>query len=50
MERLLHHNRVVTFEQMSIIRNVAKAIHSITGILGWMEHGQRAMGGLSRAR
>jgi hypothetical protein len=38
MERLLHHNRVATFEQMPVIRNVTKAIYSITGVLGRMEH------------
>jgi len=38
MERLLHHNRVVTFEQVPVIRNVTKAIYSIAGVLGGMEH------------
>ena len=49
MERLLHHNRIVAFELMPIVGNVAKAIHRVVRILGGVEHGQRAIRWLTRA-
>ena len=49
MESLLHHDRVVALELMPIVGIVAKAIHRVVRILKGMEHGQRAIGWLSRA-
>jgi hypothetical protein len=46
---MLHHKRVIAFEQMLIIRNAAKAVHSIVGVPWVMERGQRAIRQLSRA-
>jgi len=48
MESLLHHDRVVALELMPIAGNIAKAIHRVVRILKGMEHGQRAIGWLSR--
>ena len=39
VECLLRHNRIIAFEQMPIIGDVAKAIHNIVGVPGGMEHG-----------
>ena len=49
MESLLHHHRVVTLELMPIVGNIAKPIHRVIGVPEGMEHGQRAIGRLSRA-
>ena len=48
MECLLHHNRVVAFEQMPIVRDIAKAIHRVFRVSGGMEHRQLAVRWLSR--
>ena len=49
VECLLHHNRIIAFEQMPIIGDVAEAVHNFVGVLGGMEHGQRAIRRLSCA-
>ena len=49
MENLLHHDGVVAPELMTIIGNIAEAIHRVVRVLEGMEHGQRAVGQLSRA-
>ena len=49
MESLLHHDRVVALELMPIIGNIAKAIYRVVRVPEGMEHGQRAIGWLSRA-
>ena len=49
MESLLHRDRVVAFEPMPIDRNIAKAIDRVVRFPEGMEHGQRAVGRLSRA-
>ena len=49
MESLLHHDRVVALELMPIAGNIANAVHRVVRILEGMEHGQRAVGRLSRA-
>ena len=49
MESLLHHHRVVALELMPIVGNIAKPIHRVIGVPEGMEHGQRAIGRLSRA-
>lgn len=38
MERLLHHNGVIAFEQMPVVGNVTEAIHGFVGVTGGMEH------------
>ena len=43
MECLLHYNRIVAFEDMPIVGNIAKSIHWFIGVPGWMEHGQYAI-------
>jgi len=49
MEGLLHHDGVVAVELMPIVGNIPKAIHRVVRVLEGMEHGQRAVGRLSRA-
>ena len=47
MECLLHHDRVIALELMSIVRNIAKANHRVVRIPEGMEHGRCAIGWLS---
>jgi hypothetical protein len=43
VECLLHHNRIITIEQMPIIRDIAKAIHRAIRVSGGMEQRQCAI-------
>jgi hypothetical protein len=47
MECLLHHDRVIALELMSIVGNIAKANDRVVRIPEGMEHGRRAIGWLS---
>jgi len=49
METLLRSDRVVALELMPIIGNITKAIYRVVRVPEGMEHGQRAIGWLSRA-